>query len=290
MQSRSLLVLAVVAATVTAGCAAVGSFGPEQGETLTPVDVASPTPGATQSDAAAPGTGADVGSQEALSDVDVVARHSTALTDRSFRLRTTQRVVVNGSTVRRTTYSRTVASGGTAYVATLNRTNSDYPRNVTISDIDTYYNGTVLATRYRTTDDSPRPRYTFSRDPAVRTDELAAQDQLRGFLRAYEIRRRVGTSTTPGTFLEGDRILAPTAIHNPIGTSRPRNGTLSMAVRDDEIVTLGRIEYTVTVGENRTGRVVRTIRIGDVGTATVDRPAWVETAVETAGYTGRRND
>lgn len=290
MQSRPILVLAVIAATVTAGCTAVGPFGPGQGETLTPVEVTSPTPGATQSgtdrsraDVATSGTDADAGSRDALSDIGIVARHSAALNNSSFQLRTIQRVVVNGSTVQRTTYNRTVAPGGTAYVATFNRTNSDYPRNVTISDVDTYYNGTVVATRYRTTDDSPRSRYTFRRDPAVRTDELAAQDQLREFLRAYDIRRRGDTSATPGTVLQAERITAPAAIPNPIETSRPRNGTILMTVRDDGVVTLTRIEYTVTVGENGTGRVVRRIRVGAVGTATVDRPTWVETAAEAAG-------
>lgn len=290
MQSRPVLVLAVVAATVTTGCVAVGGpFGPEQGETLTPVDVTSPTPPSTQSETdsqqpetAASDADADAGSRNTLDDIGIVARHSAALNDSSFRLSTAQRIVVNGSTVQRTTYDRTVASGWTAYAATFNRTRNDYPRNVTISDIDAYYNGTVAATRYRTTDSS-RVRYTFRRDPVVRTDDLAAQNQLRQFLRAYEIRQRGDTSGTPGTVLHAERISAPTAIPNPIETSRPRNGTLSMTVRHDGVVTLTRIEYTVTVGENRTGRVVRTIRIDEIGQVTVDRPPWVETAAEAAG-------
>lgn len=283
MQSRHALVLAVVAATITAGCVAVGGpFVPEQAETLTPVDVTSPTPDSTQSGTDPQQPDTDAGSRDTFSDIGIVARHSAALNDSSFRLRTTQRVVVNGSTVQRTTYNRTVAPGGTAYVARFNRTRNDYPRNVTISDIDAYYNGTVAATRYRTIDDS-RVRYTFRRDPAVQTDDLAAQNQFREFLRAYDIRRRGDTSGTPGTVLRAERIAAPAAIPNPIETSRPRNGTISMTVRYDGVVTFTRIEYMITVGENRTGRVVRTIRIGEVGTATVDRPTWVGTAAEAAG-------
>jgi hypothetical protein len=288
VQSRLVLVLAVVAATVTAGCVAVGGpFGFEQRETLTPVDVTSPTPPSTQSetdsqrpDTATTDTDANAGSRDTLSDI-IVARHSAALNDSSFRLSTAQRIVVNGSTVQRTTYNRTVASGWTAYVATFNRTHNDYPRNVTISDIDAYYNGTVAATRYQTVDDS-RVRYTFRRNPVVRIDDLAAQRQIRQFLRAYDVQRQGNTSGTPETVVRAERISAPTAIPSPIETSRPRNGTLSMTVRSDGIVTFTRIEYTVTVGENRIGRVVRTIRIDEIGRVTVDRPSWVETAAEAA--------
>lgn len=289
MQARSALVLAVIVATVTAGCAAVGGpFGAERGETLTPVDVSSPTAGPTQSatdpsqsDAATSDVDAGASSEDTLSDIGIVARHSAALNDSSFRLSTTQRIVVNGSTVQRTKYNRTVAPGGTAYVATFNQTSSDYPRNVTVSDIEAYYNGSVAATRYLTIDDS-RMQYTFRRNPAVRTNNLAAQDQIGQFLRAYDIRQRGDTSGRAGTVLRAERIAAPAAVPNPIETSNPRNGTISMTVRYDGVVTLTRIEYTITFGENRTGRVVRTIRIGEVGTATVDRPAWVETAAEVA--------
>jgi len=279
--SRSLLVLAVVAATITAGCAAFGgSFAAGEGETLTPVRVSSPTstPPSVPSPTDLSGDDdSDPASDGGLSDIGIVARHSAALNDSSFRLRTEQRIVVDGSPVQRSTFERTVAPGGTAYVATLSRTRNEYPRNLTISNVDAYYNGSVAATRYRTIDGS-RVRYTFRRDPAVQTDALAAQTQLTEFLRAYDVRRRGDTSGTPGTVLHANRLASPAAIPNPIGTSDPRNGRLSMTVRHDGVVTATTIEYTVTVGENRTGRVVRTIRITDVGSVVVERPPWVETA------------
>jgi len=279
-------VLAVAAAAITAGCAAFGGSFAAEGETLTPVRVSSPT----QTSPAAPSptdlSGADDDSDpdsaDGLSGVDIVERHSAALNDSSFRLHTTQRVVVNGSTVHRSTFDRTVAAGGDAYVATLSRARGEYPRNLTISNVDAYYNGTIAATRYRTIDGS-RVRYTFRQDPAVQTDALAAQTQLTEFLRAYDVRRRGDVSGTPGTVLHADRLASPAAIPNPIGTSDPRDGRLSMTVRHDGVVTAATIEYTVTVGENRTGRVVRTIRITDVGTAVVERPEWVGTAAKARG-------
>lgn len=286
MSRRLLVTAAVVIAVATAGCAGLGGslLGSERTETLTPVTVETP-PSSPTSTPESLGTESvfdrERGRTDAILDPGgVIAAHERALRGQSFRLIVSQQVLVNGSVVRNSTYSRAVAADRVAYTARFDRTSGQFPIDTTIAEIDSYYDGSVLATRYRTAAGS-EPRYTYSRNTTLRVDELAGQTQLGRVLGAFEGEFRGYASVPSSTVFGATRLSTPTVLPNPLGTSDPRNGEIVVEVFGDGYLRTTRVEYTVTVGTNRTGRVVRTIRIIDVGRTSVRTPDWLETAAAT---------
>jgi hypothetical protein len=260
---------------MTAGCAGLGGAfaGSDATETLTPVSVQSspePEPGrsTTTTDRARDG-------DAALEPAELVAAHARALRGESFRLGIRQRILVNGSTVRSSTYSRSVAADHESFRATFSLASDGYATNTTLSEVETYYNGSVLATRYRT-DENAQPQYTYARN--VSRWAVGAEPRLEQLLGAFRGEYRGYTGSVSTTVIWAERLSDPAALSNPLGTTNPRDGEILVEVSGDGVVRTVWIAYTVTVGQNRTGRVVRTIRFFDADQTGIEAPDWTGTA------------
>lgn len=266
--------MVVAAAAMTAGCTGLGGpfAGDDATETLTPVSVqSSPEPGSTQS---ATATDRARDGDSALEPAELVATHARALRGEPFRLRITQRVLVNGSTIRNSTYSRRMAADHESFRATSSRGPDDYTPNTTLSEIETYYNGSVLATRYRTSEDA-QPQYTYARN--VSGWAVGGEPRLERLLSAFRGEYWGQTGRASATAIWATQLSDPTALSVPPGTTDPRDGEILVEVSRDGVIRTVRVEYGVTVGQNRTGRVVRTIRFFDADRTEVEAPNWVGT-------------
>lgn len=95
-----------------------------------------------------------------------------------------------------------------------------------------------------------------------------------------ERQERNGTETfllrAERTTLPGDGVLGGTVASSSL--SDPRNASLSVRVTDDGVVRSYDLTYVATAG-NRTVEVVESVQFEGVGSTTVPRPAWVDTAV-----------
>jgi hypothetical protein len=264
--------IAVAVAAMTAGCTGLGGpfAGDDATETLTPVSVqSSPESGPTQS--ATPTGRAD--DDSALEPAALVTAHTRALRDEPFRLRITQRVLVNGSTIRNSTYSRRMAADHERFRATFSREPDGYTPNTTLSAVETYYNGSVLATRYRTSEGA-QPQYTYARN--VSSWAVGVEPRLERLLYAFRGEYWKQTDRASATVIWATQLSDPTALSVPPGTTDPRDGEILVETSGDGVIRTVRVEYAVTVGQNRTGRVVRTIRFFDADRTGVKAPDWIK--------------
>ncbi|MFB6298382.1 MAG: hypothetical protein ABEH56_07670 [Salinirussus sp.] len=276
------------------GCSTLGTpwDGSRDGSgptgTLTPVPISSETSDRAGQPAAASPTRTPEPLSAGTDSSSVLARalatHEQVLGNQSFRLVSTRRLVVDGTVVRNETSRRTVAAGGDAYLSTFSRTRAD-PSSSAVSSAETFYNGSVVAARYWTGEDS-RVRYVFERDPVARTGDFTARSLIAAYFRAFAVDLRWYVVDESGAVLGASRLSSPGALPDLPGTSEPRDGALSAEVSRDGVITWVEAEYAVTLPENETGRVVRTVRITGVGTATVGRPGWIDTAAERASAAG----
>jgi hypothetical protein len=272
-----LFVIVVAVAAVTAGCTGLGGPLADDGatETLTPVSVqSSPEPGPTQSATPTDPRTGDFG----LEPAELVARHARALRGEPFRLRITERVVANGSTVRNSTYTRRTAADHESFRATFSREPDGYTPATTVSEVETYYNGSVLATRYRTSEE-PQPQYTYARNVSGRA--VGVEPRLERLLYAFRGEYWGQTNRASTTAIWATQLSDPTALSVPPGVTDPRDGEILVEVSRDGVLRTVRVEYAVTVGQNRTGQVVRTIRFFHADRNRIEPPDWLEAEAAT---------
>ncbi|MFB6298152.1 MAG: hypothetical protein ABEH56_06500 [Salinirussus sp.] len=278
----------LVVLTGTAGCTGLGGplFDSETTGTVTPVPVpATPTDAAPTRRVST----AQNGTAGGLTPAELIAAHERALRGKSFRIGITERLVVNGSTVRNVTHRWTVSGDRTASIERFRRRASDLgsgSSDVLVSE--TYVNGSIAATRLRTNASGPSQ---YSYDRIVRSRRtLAGRVQLRRAFEAFddEFSGFGGyVAGERGRVFGDNRFGTPALLSTPPGTTHPRDGTFVAVRVDGGLLRTVRVRYTVTVPGNRTGRVVRRIRVSDVGEARVETPRWVRTARERAARSGR---
>lgn len=289
MRARLGAVL-LAAALVLAGCnlpASDGGASPSPTPTAPPTDT--PTPTET------PGKPPDVGvSATGVDDPTRLAyAHSLQLVEQSFALldRTTVRDA-NGSVVYRRTVRARVGEDHLTYVA--NRTSRsaegapawvlqpypDEPRRV-----ETYANATTAVQRART-QDGPRVRVFGS--PGAGGPPISSNRYLRQMTvvllfgevdsRVSEVRREEGTTVYVLTADGGSYTHGTTFFP---GNREGRIRSFRALVTAEGLVR--EVELTYAVAHNGTTfAVTRHIAFSELGTATVDRPRWVDDALANA--------
>lgn len=263
--ARSLLLASVV---VIAGCGGLTASDRVVETTLTPAPV--PTAGT----AFPPGIGESTVSPAVLADA-----HDRRLRAGGFTLVSRQRVVGHGGTLQRTRHERRVAAGGDTYVGQFTQSVPKYPL-IGFPPLELAYwtNGTVTA-YHRETARAPRS-YAVSRGEPP-TSDVTRSRALERLLGAVETTVR---ERETGVVLVGSVLRRPEAFPTPLNLRRPRNVSLTVRVDDAGVATDWQLAYDATVA-NRSVRVVRTVRITEVGDTAVERPDWVATAAD-SGWAG----
>ncbi len=283
--------LLLVAVVVLAGCGAVDTAsGPGQPTTtLTPAPVPEER-GPDGGRLIAPGL-----STRGVFDADaLVEGHRTTLTERGFALTRNRTVVRPNDTASRRPLNTVgvrivVAPGADSYHLTrVERSVREWPFVDTYALIGVWYSEPVVRNRF--VDEGRVARYwgqnQAASDGPVR--DLTQVRSARPDLEAVDL-RVVGNRTVDGVRvfrLRGERFEDPDELVTPPLLSDPRN--VSMTVRIDErgVVRSYSLSFEATFGGGPV-RVRRTYRITDVGTTTVDRPAWVTRANESVASEGQ---
>lgn len=269
--------LAVAAVLALSGCGAFGLGGPGT-DTLTPVSVDPPEtpvpsegrPTATATPTPEPDRPRSGGTLSIGDISELGATYATRLENRSYRLRETNRLRVDGAVVSVSTLTRRVAADG-RYVERLNRTNDGLPgRNLSYT---TFYNGSATATRYS---DGTTTQYAFDADVRPPADPTG-RGQLEGLLRGFELERRSNPPPADPVVFVGDALRTSTAPFTPVGTTDPRDGRLVFRLYGNGTATV-RASYSVTVEGGRTGEVTRVFRADRLDSAPVEAPPWVAAA------------
>ncbi|WP_424001242.1 hypothetical protein ACOZ4I_15845 [Haloarcula salina] len=264
MSHRSLVV-AVALCFALAGCSAFGAAESEPVRAVTPAPVPTPEPSLP------PGvTTSGVEDYERLD-----AAHRAALEGEGYTVEFSRTVrLANGTTVRRSVGGRTVGDGGAS--RTWERDAVRAERGATgVVGQETWANASVQVVRFQYANDTSRYTViTADQQYPYRGTGLAVSESL-----VTENASLVDTDTNadPTTFtllarnLTGYR--ATTAALDHTETS-----SLRVVVTEDGLVQRATVRYTGTLDGTRAA-VVTTIRY-DAGPRTVERPAWVETALD----------
>lgn len=270
----------LVLASVTAGCAGLGGAGPwvagGSTETLTPVSVpGTASPAASQSTARSDRT--EVAPRQGIDPAGLVASHRRVLADETVRITVTERIVVNRTVVRKATYRRTLGADRLSYHTRIRReTTGRLPGATGVVEVATFYNGSVLATRYRN-GTGGRPRYTYAEGSFGWTSRIAEGNRIEPLLRAFAGEYSVYAVGPSGTVFGAARITEPGALPTPPGTANPRDGEIVVEALSRGILRTVRVGYTVTVDRNETARIVRKIRVVDRDDA-LRTPEWIDAA------------
>ncbi|PSP26058.1 hypothetical protein BRC64_12500 [Halobacteriales archaeon QH_10_67_22] len=259
-RTRSLALVAVAAATVVAGC---GALGGGSVETVTPAPV--PTDGV----AYPPGVAAD-----GVSPARVANAHERTLLTTNYTVSSRRAVVGPNGTMRTTNRTRTVAAGGETYAGRFDRTVGDSPLATLPLTLEYWTNGSVYASREFV---SGSPEYYGWSQGDRATEDVDYSTVLTRTFDAVDV--RVADRSADGVVLVGSRLRRPDRLPNQPYLTDPRNVSLTARVTDDGVVSRWRLAYDATVAD-RPVRVVWRITVADVGTTTVDRPPWVDTAKE----------
>jgi hypothetical protein len=272
---RTALVLVLAVILLTAGCSTVdvpgGSGTPTAEATPVPVGTAEPTPGAS---------GLTLrGVQEPSELADA---HATALSNTTFRLVSEERLVSEAGTTlvhssKRVTVGRT--PGRYHYTAVSNGTFSwQFP---TVEREELYANGSHVYGLTARDDGQAAELLTTAGTEPVAPSQVMHDDPTRRWTIYTHLSRLGGVTVEPvgggdyrihGTRFEGNTVAGPAGV--------VRNVTLhefAAVVGPDSVVRGYWFSYEGTFrGRRVTGRVA--VRYEEIGTATVERPDWVETA------------
>jgi len=259
-----LALFCLVAAVALAGCAGLvgGDSADPFGETVTPA----PVP--TDDDPLPPGV-----TESGVSVVGLTETHTARLRATNYTYVSRQRVIEDGTVLRRTNRTRRVATGGRQYAGRYDRTVLGFPVGTIPGTMDYWTNGSVYATQ-RFVDGEPEfYGWSSGGHPSEDVDGSAFLARVLGAVEVSVVDRADGTT------LAGSELSDPDALPNPPYMTAPENVSLTATVTDDGVVTRWRLAYDTTV-EDRDVRVVRVTRITDIGQTTVDRPSWIDTARE----------
>lgn len=288
MNRSQLLPIVVAAVVVLAGCNALtgGDDTETDTPTVTPVDVPTDEPTATPMPMLAPGlTEAGV-----VSASDLANAHEDALDNGSYTIVSNSTVRYANGTLR---YQRNrimrVSEGSEPFYAVSRYNGSGRQPVVTLQRIERWSDGERL---YSAIVRENETRYSTS---ALNRAFISVQkgDQFLSLFTALET-RVVGQETRNGTELY--RVRA-TNITNPeylprsvLNTSKnPRNISFRALVDSEGIVQSYHLGYTTTEinrGVETTNRVTQSLRYTDIGSTTVERPAWYEAANRTTTAAG----
>jgi hypothetical protein len=262
--TRLLALSCLVATVALAGCA--GLVGSDSTDTA--AGTVTPAPVPTDGEPLPPGV-----TESGVSVVGLTETHAARLRAANYTYVSRQRVVEDGTVLRRTNRTRRVAAGAGQYAGRYDRTVLGFPVGAVPGTMDYWTNGSVYATQ-RFVDGEPE-FYGWS-SGGHPTEDIDGSAFLARVLRAVAVSV---VDRENGATLVGAELRDPDALPNPPYMTAPHNVSLTATVTDDGVVTRWRLAYDTTV-ENRSVRVVRITRITDVGRTTVGRPPWIDTARE----------
>jgi len=305
VRSRTLLVVAVAALPLLAGCSAFGTGGgTPDGETLTPVEVTTETKLTERSDSTAtrrpstdqPGSPGETGETEGAGSASADGNRSLdrllfarldsvygqRLSDTSYRVTNRIEFVAGGSDVGLVTLRRRVAADerthveGRPHVEEFRARGLPAPGNSSFAYVE-FDNGSVRATRYGDERDSD-VRYRFTVDGLATRPDLNGRARLERLLLAYDL-ELVSSSQDGDVFVRGERIAIPSVLSTPTPAAEIESGNLTVRIRANGTV-FARAVYNVTFGDDETGYLVQTYRLDRIGDVTVRPPEWLDRARE----------
>jgi hypothetical protein len=284
---RQVIVLAVVALPLVAGCSALGVGDSDPtGQTLTPVDVSRETTvvSVAQPESSSE-TGAETDENRSL-DRRILARltsvYDEQLSNTSYRVTVRLTFVVDGSTVGVSELERRVAPGpqtraesrGRTHVETFRTRGVLAPSNASFTSV-AFENESLRATRY-TDERNSDPRYQIVRRGLPVVSDLDERSRLEQLLLAYEL-EPARSSADDAFALRSERIKFPSVLLTPSTATAGSRGTLSVRIGASNTVD-ARAVYNLTVGENSTAYMIQTYRLDRVGNVTVQPPPWISVA------------
>jgi hypothetical protein len=250
--------VALAGLLVLAGCAGLGGGEPSIEETVTSAPV--PT-----DDSLPPGV-----AEGSVVPSVVAEAHERRLSETNYTFRSTQRVVGDDETMWVTNRTRLIANDEQAYTGRIDHQVNEFPLGRFSEPIEYWGNDSVYASRRIISDRTEF--YGWSRTD--RTGNLTSLPLFERTLAAVDlsVARRSDDVT-----LVGQSLRRPGRLPIPPYLTDPRNVSLTVRITDGGVVTRWRLAYDATLA-NRTVRVTRDARLTDIGSTTVRRPEWVDTA------------
>ncbi len=182
-----------------------------------------------------------------------------------------QRVVGRNGTMWETNNTRRVASGEQVYAGRIAHRVVDFPLGRFPDTYEYWTNGSVYASQ-RVLENASF--YGWSR--VDQRDDIEPSPLLPRVLRSVSIRV---VDRESGAVLTATELRRPGTFPDPPYLENPRNVSFTATVTENGVVTRWRLSYDATIA-GQTVRVQRRARLTDIGSTTVRRPDWVDTARE----------
>ncbi|MFC7026396.1 hypothetical protein ACFQH8_00335 [Halomicroarcula sp. GCM10025710] len=255
-------VLVVAFTVLLAGCG--GAVSSDESPVVTPAPV--PTDGQGYP----PGVTSD-----GVIASEVASAHVRSLEARSHTLTTGQEVRArNGALLQLTNETRTVAADAEVYQGQRYQESNTFRSGQERATVSFWSNGTHVTTRYwnQERDGKQRVRQEVS-ERRVPVTDLTDRRHLQGFLAGVNVAPTRRTDDG-GVLLAGRGFSDQGYLVVPLVLGNPSDIRLQMRVRHDGVIVAARIQYSV-LQNGRPVSVERVTRVTDIGTTSVERPAWV---------------
>lgn len=201
----------------------------------------------------------------------LVDAHERQLEARGYTSISEQQVTGVNGIMWESNHTRQVARGEQAFLGRVGHRVVEFPLGELPDTYEYWSNGSVYASRRVLTTSS---FYGWSR--INQQEDIEPSPLLARALRATTVRV---IDRESGVLLRGTELRRPATFPNSPYLQDPRNVSLSVRVTEGGVVTRWQLAYDATI-ENQTVRVRRVARISDIGSTTVRRPDWVDTARE----------
>ncbi|WP_255197242.1 hypothetical protein [Halorarius litoreus] len=277
-----------VLALVLAGCSGFGGLdgsGDSRTTTLTPVDVPerSTAVDATPSTATAENRLLPGLTTEGVTDPFVLAdAHHDLLANRSYTRITDRTLDGPNGTLRSTHQELRVAEGGRRYHLTATSESApSYPVSAVASRLGLWYDDAPALFRVGQGENvSYRVGMTGSLDGPV--GDITGEDRLVGLygtVDRWSVKPMVSWNNQRLLVLESREPPDHDVLRLPTLVEEPRDAELQVVLTNDGGVVSHRLRYNATF-DGQPVRVVEHVRYVQVGSTTVDEPAWLDEAIE----------
>ncbi len=204
----------------------------------------------------------------------LAARHDAVLGATSYTVRVSEVITTNGTVLRNATRKRRVAQGADRYLFRRTQYASGFPTSSLAPVLTYWYDGTTVAQRVGTGAGIRVDR--FSAGPSGPLSDPTSHRGVARIFGAFELRPNRTLGDGP-VRLTAVRLSDPQTAPTPSFVGLPRNASLTAVVDGQGYVQRYHFAYDAgTSGISGTVRVVRRVRFVDIGTTTVERPAWAE--------------
>ncbi|MFB6297059.1 MAG: hypothetical protein ABEH56_00900 [Salinirussus sp.] len=274
MTRRYLLALLVALLASVAGCSVLGGAGPgsqdSPTETLTPVAI-----GTESNTAERAGSGTSDGSGiSGRIATRLDGLYGEQLANTTYRVTSRLRFLTDDGQVGRVTLTRRIGADGRTHVERYTAQGMLAPGGGRFTYVK-FYNGSIRATRYATTQRS-NVTYGYTASPRAPAADLSGRTRFERLLMAYEYNATI-TSETGTVLLRGERIVLPSVLSTPAPAGGAVNGSFLAEIGPGGTIT-ARATYGARIGTDPDGTLVQTYRIDRLGAAAVGPPDWIPVA------------